>query len=274
MFNIVQNLTKYNYSNANRDNFDIEYIVIHYFGSLGTAKAVSDYFASSYRGASTHFALDEGEDIYQCVLCEDIAWHCGTSETYYHKECRNSNSIGVEVRPYKISTTTMYANDRDWYFTQKIVDRLVEFTEYLMQKYGIDPDHVVRHYDVTHKQCPRPWQGDDVNTYYGKTGNTLWAEFKARLTQEEQQQEDNYDMVRYNKLKDIPDNWDKNGNPRTMVEGFMNAGFLLGDGSAQDGNEDVIDVSNDMLRVWAIECRAGLYDAAFEAAGLDPNKFR
>lgn len=41
--------------------------------------------------------------------------------------------------------------------------------------------HVVRHYDVTAKACPRPWVGDDINTYYRKTGNTLWNEFKTKL---------------------------------------------------------------------------------------------
>ena len=50
-----------------------------------------------------------------------------------------------------------------------------------MAKYGIDADHVIRHYDVTAKWCPRPWMGDDINTYYGKTGNQLWTEFKAGL---------------------------------------------------------------------------------------------
>lgn len=273
MFNIVQNLTRHNYTNATRRTGDIKYIVIHYFGSLGTAKAVANYFASAYRGASAHYSLDEGDAIYQSVLDEDIAWHCGTTGTYYHKQCRNSNSIGIEVRPYKLSTSTMYASDRDWYFTDEIVDRLVEFTKHLMQKYGIDADHVVRHYDVTHKQCPRPWQGDDVNTYYKETGNALWAKFKARLTQKEEESDD-MASERYAYLKDIPDNWDKKGNPRTMVEGFMNAGLLAGDGSDPKGNGDVIDVSKDMIRVWTIEFRAGLYDAAFEAAGLDPSKFK
>lgn len=269
MFNIVQNLTGYNFSNASRGVGDIKYIVIHYYGSLGTAKAVSNYFAGAYRGASAHYALDEGEDIYQCVLDEDVAWHCGTKGDYY-STCRNSNSIGIEVRPYKVSTATMYASDRDWHFTDEIVDRLVEFTKYLMQEYGIDADHVVRHYDVTHKQCPRPWQGDDVNTYYGETGNALWAKFKARLTQEEQEEEESDDMVRYNKLKDIPESC----NFRAIIDNLMTAGIIGGDGSDATGNDDVIDLSHDMVRMLIFEWRAGVYDAALEAAGLDPNKYK
>lgn len=34
---------------------------------------------------------------------------------------------------------------------------------------------------MTAKACPRPWVGEDINTYYGKTGNQLWAEFKEGL---------------------------------------------------------------------------------------------
>ena len=41
-----------------------------------------------------------------------------------------------------------------------------------MDKYGIDVDHVVRHYDVTGKECPEPWVRDE----------SLWRKFKARLT--------------------------------------------------------------------------------------------
>ena len=48
----------------------IEYIVIHYFGSLGTAAAVANYFAGADRQASAHYCLDEGNIVYQCV--EDV----------------------------------------------------------------------------------------------------------------------------------------------------------------------------------------------------------
>jgi len=182
-------LTTFNFSDRNEVR-RIKYIVIHYFGSLGSAKSVANYFASAYRGASAHYALDEGSVVYQSVEDEDIAWHCGTSGTYFHAECRNSNSIGIEVRPYKIDTSrSAYASDTDWYFTEEIIDNLVIFVKYLMAKYNIDADHVIRHYDVTHKYCPRPYMGDDVNTYHKVSGNVMWARFKARLTEESEDEE-------------------------------------------------------------------------------------
>ena len=93
----------------------IEYIVIHYFGSLGTAAAVANYFAGADRQASAHYCLDEGNIVYQCVEDNNIAWHCGTSGGYVHPRCRNANSIGIEVRPSKLDKTTAgSAAARDW----------------------------------------------------------------------------------------------------------------------------------------------------------------
>lgn len=180
MFNIVKKLTKINYTKKSNPG-RIKYIVIHYFGSLGTAEAVANYFANAYRGASAHYSLDEGTNIYQSVEDGDIAWHCGTSGTYYHRECRNSNSIGIEVRPHKVNTKSLKAADTDWYFTDKTLERLVEFTKYLMKKYNIPAENVLRHYDVTRKYCPRPFMGNDINTYHKVSGNEMWNRFKAQL---------------------------------------------------------------------------------------------
>lgn len=170
---IVKNLTPYNFTDKN-DTSRIKYIVIHYFGSLGTAFDVSEYFRKAYRGTSAHYSLDAGEEIYQSVDDGDIAWHCGTSGQYFHPDCRNSNSLGIEVRPYKINTASMDASDTDWYFTKETVDRLVEFTKYLMKKYNVPIERVIRHYDVTHKTCPNPFV---VNA----AARADWEKFKKRL---------------------------------------------------------------------------------------------
>lgn len=183
-------LTPYNFSDRN-DIRRIKYIVIHFFGALGTALSVANYFKEAYRGASAHYNLDDGLIVYQSVEDEDIAWHCGTSGTYFHPECRNSNSIGIEVRPYKIVTSRSdHAEDQDWYFTEQTVKNLIELVRYLMEKYNIDVDHVIRHYDVTHKLCPRPYVGDDINTVYNATGNFKWNEFKTLLIPKESEEED------------------------------------------------------------------------------------
>ena len=194
---IEKRLTTINFTDKN-DLSRIKYIVIHYFGSLGSAAAVANYFKSAYRGASAHYCLDEGDVVYQSVLDEDIAWHCGTTGKYVHPYCRNSNSIGIEVRPYKIDpSTASSASAKDWYFTDKIIDNLVEFTKYLMKKYNIPPENVIRHYDVTGKWCPRPYMGDDINKYYGVSGNEMWRRFKQRISEED---DEDMDQAKFNEM--------------------------------------------------------------------------
>ena len=182
--NITQNLISFNFTR--RTNKVNEYIVIHYFGGLGSAASVAAYFNHSGVQASAHYEVDD-TSVVQAVLDSDTAWHCGDAgKGTYKGRCCNANSIGIEVRPYKLDTSrASSATDKDWYFHAETIAKLTELVRLLMAKYSIDADHVIRHYDVTAKWCPRPWMGDDINTYYGKTGNELWAEFKTSLTESE-----------------------------------------------------------------------------------------
>lgn len=187
MLPINQKLTIINYSPNNISR--IKYIVIHYFGALGSAKDTCHYFYNVNRKASAHYFVDN-TSIWQAVLDKDASWHCGDSGRGTMKGIvTNSNSIGIEVRPYKLSTATMNASDRDWYFHPDTIKNLIDLVNMLMEKYNIPIENVVRHFDVTAKWCPRPFMGNDINTYYGKTGNQMWEEFKSQLGDEEMTKE-------------------------------------------------------------------------------------
>ncbi len=73
-------------------------------------------------------------------------------------------------------------------------------------------------------------------------------------------------MVRYEKLKDIPNDW----GARDVVEVLMDAGIIGGDGSDPDGNGDVIDLSHDQVRSLIFAYRGGAFDRRLIAEGLDP----
>ena len=85
-------------------------------------------------------------------------------------------------------------------------------------------------------------------------------------------------MVRYNRSADILA--DGTISPDTaklfhgVVDLLMSAGVIAGDGSDPAGNNDVIDLSKDMVRQLVFEYRAGVYDAKIREAGLDPEAFR
>ncbi len=165
-------LTPYNFTDKNSDA-RIKYIVIHYVGALGGAKANCQYYAGQYIGASAHFFIGFEGEIWQAVETEDIAWHCGAS-SYKHAECRNSNSIGIELCVRKRNTASMGATDKDWYFEDATVEAAVALTRYLMEKYNVPASHVIRHYDVTGKICPNPY-------VYNATAHT-WEKFKQLIS--------------------------------------------------------------------------------------------
>ncbi len=163
-------LTPYNLNRLG-DTSRIKYIVLHYVGATGGAEANCRYYASKYIGASAHYYVGFGGEIWQSVEDGDIAWHCG-AKSYRHPECRNSNSIGIELCVRNKGSQA--ADSRDWYFENATVQAAIELTRELMKKYGIPADRVIRHYDVTGKICPNPY-------VYNHTAHT-WEAFKAALT--------------------------------------------------------------------------------------------
>lgn len=161
---IKERLTKANFWKGN-GNGGIKrnlYIVIHYVGSISSALDNAKYFENSYRGASAHYFVDENET-YRIVKDSDTAWHCGTTGTYKHPSCRNTNSIGIEM--------CCFNNNGILDVSDKVVTRTIELTKELMAKYGITSDRVLRHYDVTGKNCPAPFVSNPAR----------WNDFKARI---------------------------------------------------------------------------------------------
>ena len=157
---IKRNITTQNFNNGSINR--IKYIVVHFTSNNGdTAYGNTNYF-KSYRGASAHYFVDEN-GIYQSVEDKNIAWHCGAKK-YKHSTCRNSNSLGVELCSRKDSKG-------NFYFMDKTVDNTVELVKMLMAKYNVPIANVIRHYDVTGKNCPEPFVRDIK----------AWQNFKDRL---------------------------------------------------------------------------------------------
>jgi len=203
----------------------ISYIVMHYTGSTGTGKANAKYFTTSGREASAHYFVghaSEDAQIYQSVAPVNKAWHCGTSGTYYHDECRNSNSIGIELACHNDTSDTS-ASSSGWYFDDETVDQAVELVKALMETYSIAADHVIRHYDVTHKTCPAPYVNDE----------TQWEAFLARLETTTTTEEDTMTQDQFNEMMAVyleqlgeqePSDW--SADERETVEA---AGLIKGD---------------------------------------------
>ena len=210
----------------------VRYIVMHYTANNGdTAKNNCDYYHRvGGLQASAHYFVDE-HGAMQSVREGDTAWHCG-ARAYWHPECRNGNSIGIEMCSRKRA-------DGSYYILPETVANAAALAKDIMQRYGIDTDHVLRHYDVTGKRCPMPWVDDPAQ----------WTEFKEILKQNDNDEEDD-DMVRYNTIEEVP-SW-----AQATVRELVDAGALGGVGG---GN---LDLSMDMIR--------GLVVGAKYAAACNP----
>lgn len=146
-----------------------EYIVLHYTANkTDTAKANANYFQNNSVGASAHYFVDP-DSIYQSVPDNAGAWHVGRNfgSKNLYGICHNKNSIGIEMC------------SQNSVITEQTVQNAIALTKYLMNKYGINADHVVRHYDVCSKNCPG-WKGWNPAT----GDNSKWEDFKARLSED------------------------------------------------------------------------------------------
>ena len=142
---------------------DISYIVMHYTGNKkDIAKNNAIYFSRPNAKASAHFFVDDNS-IYQSVALKDRALHCGAN-VYYHTLCRNQTSIGIE----------MCCTDGNYKVSNQTIENSAHLCAYLCVMLGITSKnvdtYVLRHYDVTHKQCPAQM----VN-------KTEWDLFKSRV---------------------------------------------------------------------------------------------
>ena len=197
----------------------VRYIVMHYTANNGdTARNNCDYYHRvGGLQASAHYFVDEHGAMQSVREC-DTAWHCG-ARAYWHPECRNANSIGIEMCSRKRA-------DGSYYILPETVANAAALAREIMQRYGIDTEHVLRHYDVTGKRCPMPWVDDPAQ----------WTAFLATLTPEHPNEEEEEPMTRYNKIDDVPD-W-----AQDTVRALVDAGALGGVGG---GN---LDLSMDMIR--------------------------
>ncbi len=148
---------------------DINAVVIHYVGNPGTtARANRNYFASLSSGkegtyASSHFVVGLEGEVVQCVPLTEVAYASNT---------RNGDTVSIEVcHP-----------DETGEFSPVTYGRCVELAAWLCREFKLDPEtDVIRHYDVTGKECP---------LYYVEHPEA-WEQLKADVAAELEREEKN-----------------------------------------------------------------------------------
>lgn len=150
----VQLLDINEYSRPEIESDGITGIVIHYTANPGsTAQENRDYFEglkdTHETSASSNFVVGLEGEIIQCVPTWEVA---------YASNERNKDTISIECcHP-----------DETGKFTEETYQSMVQLTAWLCRKYSLTADAVIRHYDVTGKNCPK----------YFVENEEAWANFK------------------------------------------------------------------------------------------------
>lgn len=150
-------LTPNKYSRPQLTLKKVSGIVIHY-----TANPKSDamdnrnYFENlkdthtTY--ASSHFIIGLDGTIIQCIPLNEIA---------YASNDRNVDTISIECCHKK----------KNGAFTDETYQSLVKLTAWLCGEYDLEKEDIIRHYDVTGKNCPK----------YFVEHEDLWEKFKLEV---------------------------------------------------------------------------------------------
>lgn len=150
----VQLLDVNPYSRPGTETEEITGIVVHYTANPGsTAQNNRDYFNglkdSHETEASSNFIVGLDGEIIQCVPTWEMA---------YASNSRNIDTVSIECcHP-----------DETGKITDETYRSLVQLTAWLCVKFDLTEDQVIRHYDVTGKNCPK----------YFVENEDAWAQFK------------------------------------------------------------------------------------------------
>lgn len=142
----------------------VKYISIHYTAGasskVGSAENTRNVFIS--RPASADFVVDDGTIL---QINPDIrkfyCWAVGDRRNVYTGGgkfaglANNKNTISIEIcSNLRKGTSAQYPNHDGWTFTEESLEKAAELVRYLMKKYDIPKENIVRHYDITGKLCP------------------------------------------------------------------------------------------------------------------------
>ncbi len=153
-------------------------IVIHWTANTSkgaNAQAHYKYFNNAYRASSCHYFVDDVQ-VVQLIPDDEVAWHVG-------------DSIKKSNLPIRAKYVPKGGNPNDYFIgiemcvntgsdQQKVINSTIRLVNQLMMKYKLNKDQVVRHYDLTGKDCPKMFMPVFIN---GIELDHAWLAFKGLL---------------------------------------------------------------------------------------------
>ena len=161
----VQLLTPNEYSRPQLPITQVNYIALHYTANPGaSAQANRDYFENlswtHETKVSSHFVVGLEGEVIQCIP---------SSEMSYATNSRNVDTLSIECcHP-----------DESGKFNDATYESVVKLAAWLCVRFGLDQEAVIRHYDVTGKECPKYYVD------YPQAWEQMKADIQARIQEDE-----------------------------------------------------------------------------------------
>lgn len=224
---------------------ETNFLVIHHTGS----GAYNDIDCSAEQIHSWHLGNGWAGIGYHYVVRKDGTvergrphWAVGS-----HAYGRNYESIGIHLSgDFSISSPT---------------SRQIEQTALLIANictdYGlpIDRQHVFGHREVGESSCPGDVLFGLLDTIVGKANYYRYGAPEEQENVQEVIEEKERSEMRYNTLAEIPE-WASKTIEKMIANGLLGGGGM----KDADGNPTDLDLSIDMIRVFVVNDRAGVYD--------------
>ena len=175
--NLVKILAnRINYGNKRNTN-NIKWLVIHYTANDGdSAKGNGNYFKNNKPNASAHYFVDD--DVIVNSVPDNYTAYAVGGKKYnnnggkYYGVCTNTNSLSIELCDTKRNGKSDLSSE-----TRK---NAIELARHLCKKYKIDKNHIIMHYQVNGKLCPKYFVED--TKAWKKFKDDIFAETNKLVT--------------------------------------------------------------------------------------------
>ena len=167
--NLIRNYS-INFDTPERNNKDINFVIIHYTGMKSEIAAIKR-LCNSKSKVSSHYFIKKNGEILNLIPDNYIAWHAGKSR-WKKKNFLNKNSIGIEIQNPGHSFN--YPN-----FSEKQIVALKKLLRFLMKKYKVLKKNVLGHSDIAPERKKDP--GEKFPWYsLSKQGFCVWHKLNKK----------------------------------------------------------------------------------------------
>lgn len=132
----------------------MRYVVVHWVANPKTsAQANRNFFENRKEGktgyGSAHYIIDPKETL-RCIPEDEIAYHVG-AELYPPWAVQH---IGTYPNAWTIGIELCH-EDWEGSFQYDVLAQAVDLTRDLLERHKLTKQNIIRHYDVTGKNCPK-----------------------------------------------------------------------------------------------------------------------